>query len=159
MTLMEAREQWQHTIENDGGHCPCCDRWGKMYRRGINRVMAGSIVWLAHHSADGEWVDVPRRAPRFVLASNQLPTMRWWKLCERYDVVPMSTAEDKRFSGYWRVTELGKRWANNEIAVPKYVWTYNDTVIKFEGPDVKVSECLDEGFSYNEVMNTNFQKR
>lgn len=155
ITLQEARVYWRETIRGEGGHCPCCDRWGKMYRRGINMVMAAGIVWLARHSADGSWVDVPRVGPRFVVASNQLPTMRWWGLCERNIPGP---DDDKKFSGFWRVTEMGKLWANNEVKVMKYVWTYNDTVIEFEGPDVAVSDCL-EKFSYNDVMNTDFTSR
>src|SRR5262245_36609489 len=99
MLLSDARAEWQRTIEGDGGHCPCCDRWGKMYRRGINRVMAGSIVWLARHGPPGgDWVDVPRVAPRFVLASNQFTTMRWWGLCIRNEPGPH---EDRKFSGRW----------------------------------------------------------
>lgn len=156
-TLAEARAQWhQVTIMNKGGHCPCCDRWGNMYRRPINKVMAGSIVWLARHGpAGGDWVDVPRVAPRFVLASNQFTIMRWWKLCERNAPGP---GEDKKFSGFWRVTELGERWAHNLVRVPKHAITYNNTPLDFEGPDVLVSECV-EKFSYNDVMSTDWKTR
>jgi hypothetical protein len=154
VTLADARIDWYQTIKEDGGYCPCCDRWGKMYRRGINRVMAGSIVWLARHGpAGGDWVDVPRVAPRFVLASNQFTTMRCWGLCERNEP---KAGEDKKFSGRWRVTDLGGKWAADGLKVPKYVWTYNDTVQSFEGPLVAVHDCLDR-FSYDEVMSTNFQ--
>jgi len=153
ITLAEAREEWfRRTIMEEGGHCPCCDRWGKQYRRGINKTMAYNIGWLAGMgSPGGEWIDVPRRGPRFVVASNQLPTMRWWDLCERND----STAEeeDKKHSGFWRITELGALWAANRVRVPKYVWTYDGEVKHIEGPNILISEVI-ENFSFTEIMNT-----
>jgi len=155
LTLAEARENWQKIIKGDGGHCPCCDRWGKWYQRGINYTMAAGTVWLAVMSADGEWIEVPKRGPRWMVVSNQFPTMRWWGLVERN--VPMP-GEDKKFTGFWRATELGKQWAAGKVKVPKYVWTYNNTVMEFEEPMVLVSECL-ENFSYKEVMDVSYEPR
>jgi len=155
MTLEEAREAWAKIAKSDGGDCPCCDRFGKWYRRGINRTMAAGVVWLAVMSADGEWIEVPKKGPRWMIASNQFTTMRWWGLVERN--LPMPD-EDKKFSGFWRATELGIKWSKGEIKVPKYVWTYNNTVMEFEGPMVLVSECL-ENFSYKEVMDASYEPR
>jgi hypothetical protein len=154
MTLAEARDEWwKKTITGDGGDCPCCDRWGKMYQRGINRTMAGGMVWLAQMTADGEWIDAPHQGPHWMVRSNQYQTMRWWGLCERCAPLP---GEDKKFSGFWRITDLGKQWTNNKVKVPKYVWTYDNTVIKFEGPMVGIDEIF-EDFSYNAVMKTKFE--
>ena len=156
MTLDEARAQWEQTIRDDGGHCPCCNRWGKMYRRGINKTMAASIIWLARMTQPGgDWVDVPKFGPRWLVASNQLPTMRWWKMCERSEPSP---EEDKKFSGMWRITDLGNRWATNLVRLPKFVWTYNDTVYGYDDPKIAVSEIL-ENFSYNDVMGGSFNTR
>lgn len=152
ISLADARARWfQTTLIDGGGHCPCCDRWGKEYKRAINGTMAASIGWLAGiGQPGGEWIDVPRRAPRFVLASNQLPTMAWWKMCERNDST--ASEEDKKHSGYWRVTELGARWARNEVAVPRYAVTYNSTVRRLEGEMVRISDVLGERFSYADIM-------
>lgn len=155
-TLRDAQIAWRHMRENDGGYCPCCDRWGKDYRRGINHTMAASIVWLSYMTEPGgDFIDVPKRAPRYVLASNQLSTMQWWGLCERRAV---EEGDDRKHSGMWRVTELGARWAANRTTVPKYVWTYNKTVLRTEGPEVRVNECV-ENFSYDEVMSTRYVPR
>jgi hypothetical protein len=150
MTLDEARQEWQQTIRDDGGYCPCCDKWGKMYHRAINITMARSIVWLANHTQPGgDYVDVPRLAPRFLLRSNQLASMKWWRMCERAAPHP---EEDKKHSGMWRITDLGNRWANNLVRVPLYVWTYANEVDSYDGDMVTVSDIIDH-FSYGDVMS------
>jgi hypothetical protein len=45
-TLEQAGHIWGSIIKSDGGHCPVCDRWGKLYRRGINANMARHLIWL-----------------------------------------------------------------------------------------------------------------
>jgi hypothetical protein len=155
MTLAEARQKWERMREEDGGLCPCCDRHGKNYRRGINHTMAASIAWLSHMTTpDGEFIRVPKTAPRFVLGSNQLPTMRWWDMCERKP----SKDPAKKHSGQWRVTEKGVLFATNRLRVPKYVWTYNADVLSTEGPLVLISECIDS-FDYEEVMSVRYNPR
>jgi len=142
-----ARADWRKTIQGGGGVCPCCDRWGKVYARSINKTMARSLIWLAHHSADGTWMDVPKTAPKWLLRSNQLATLRWWGLVQRK---PSADDEDKH-SGMWRATKAGKAFANNEIAVPKKAFTYNGEVEGFSEETITVDKCV-ERFNYHEVM-------
>jgi hypothetical protein len=104
MDLAQLRSDWDRTKSGDGGHCPVCDRWGKIYPRGINRTMARSLIWLAAKSGDGNWVDVPNTAPAWILRSNQLPTLRWWDMVERNDT---EKSPENKHSGMWRVTAFG----------------------------------------------------
>jgi hypothetical protein len=154
VTLDDARLTWfNHTIINDGGYCPCCDRWGKTYRRGINRTMAGSMVWLAEHAPPGsDWVKPSKVGPRFMIGSNQFTTMKWWGACER---CPADEDEDVKHSGLWRMTELGMDWVANRVTLPKFVWTYNDEVKRFDEPMVRISDII-EDFSYGEIMSARF---
>jgi hypothetical protein len=155
LTLKDAIAIWNRMRKGDGGRCPCCNRWGKDYRRGINYTMAASIAWLSHLTTPtSEFYLVSKKAPRFVVSSNQLPTMRWWGLCERKP----SKDPAKKHSGLWRVTEKGMLWATGRIAVNKFVWTYDGVVLMTEGPDVKISECIDN-FDYNEVMQARYVPR
>ena len=81
--LKQLRDQWRVVIEGDGGHCPCCDRWGKIYRRGLNSSMARSLIWLVQQPDRGDgWVHVPDNAPAWLLRSNQLGTLHLWGLLE-----------------------------------------------------------------------------
>jgi hypothetical protein len=109
--------------------------------------MAQSLVWLANQSAGGAWVDVPKTGPRWLVRSNQLPTLRWWGLVER------RASEDnaKKHSGLWRATEKGVLFAQNRLLVPKKVYTYNAEVEYFGKELVSIQDCT-ESFDYSAVM-------
>ena len=147
--LTELRALWRGAIEADGGHCPCCDRWGRVYPRSLNETMARSLVWLAHHSIDGDWVDVPKHAPRWLIRSNQLPTLRWWGLVERQGTEDPT----KKHSGFWRATQNGILFAQNNIKVPKKVYTYNAEVEGFSDELISIKDCV-EFFNYSAVMES-----
>lgn len=147
--LAELRTIWRGIIGDEGGHCPCCDRWGKIYPRSLNETMARSLVWLAHHSANGDWVDVPKRAPRWLVRSNQLPTLRWWGLVERLDTEDAT----KKHSGLWRATKRGLLFSQNRLQVPKKVYTYNAVVEGFSEELVTIKDCV-ERFDYSAVMES-----
>lgn len=143
------RGQWRATVEDGGGNCPCCDRWGRIYRRGINETMARSLIWLCSAPAEDGWVNVPTQAPRWLIRSNQLPTLRWWDLVQRAS----STDVDKKHSGMWRPTDLGRAFAKGEVSMPKIVYTYNGEREKYGEEVIRISECFGSHFSYSEVMS------
>ena len=148
--LTRLRTVWRGVIESSGGHCPVCDRWGKIYARPINRTMARSLIWLCYANADKEgWVDVPTLAPRWVVQSNQLPTLRWWGLVERKG----NEGETKtKHSGLWRPTAAGLDFVHHGTKVPKQVFTYNDTVQGNSTETVAIKDCFTDNFDYNATM-------
>jgi hypothetical protein len=145
--LDKLRSAWRVNIDGDGGHCPCCDRWGKIYPRSLNETMARSLLWLVNQSANGDWIDVPQRAPRWLVRSNQLPTLRWWGLVERLD----TEDKTKKHSGFWTATESGVLFAQNRLQVPKKVYTYNAEVEGFSQELVTIKDCIGN-FDYSAVM-------
>jgi len=149
MNIEQAKEHWKHTIADDGGHCPVCNRWGKIYKRNINTTMAASLMWLASEKQENGWVDVPKRAPKWLLASNQLSTLKWWDLVER---CPADEESRTKFSGLWRPTEVGVAFSLGFITMPKSVYTYNDKVEDFGQDQIYIFECFAEYFDYKEVM-------
>jgi hypothetical protein len=146
--LRAIRSVWRSVIEKDGGRCPCCDRWGKVYARPINETMARSLIWLCNAPSKNGWVDVPTEAPRWLVRSNQLPTLRWWDLVERAHGKEI----DKKYSGFWRPTELGRSFAEGKIAMPKAVFTYNGERERYGEETIRIHECFGSYFSYQEVM-------
>lgn len=144
------RSQWRETIEGDGGRCPCCDRWGRVYGRHLNKTMVESLLWLIEAQADADgWVDVPALAPRWLVRSNQLPTLRWWSLVER---VP-SDDPDRKHSGLWRPTPLGRDFAAGRVRVPRTAYTYAGEVERLSEDLVSVADCMGAHFSYEETMS------
>ena len=154
-TLNVLRRNWREIVEGEGGHCPCCGRWGRVYKRNINETMARSLIWLCKAPHENGWVDVPKHAPRWLIRSNQLPTLRWWDLVQRAGSRDM----EKKHSGLWRPTELGRAFAKGEISVPKTVYTYAGEREKYGDEITTISECFGTHFrlrsflrSYVEVM-------
>jgi hypothetical protein len=82
-TLKDAQVAWKHTIENDGGRCPCCGKWGKIYAYGISKVNAKALLWLCLKQKETtDYIDVRNNVPDYVLRST-LATLFWWKLIEQ----------------------------------------------------------------------------
>lgn len=147
-TLEALRDLWKVTIEGDGGHCPCCDRWGKIYRRALNAAMARSLLWLVNQEDRGDgWVHVPSSAPPWMLRSQQLPALQMWGLVEGFD------SETKlASSGLWKPTPAGIAFAGNRTAVRKYVYVYNSTVLDTDGDEIQIGDALGSKYNYEEIM-------
>ena len=152
-TLEQAGQIWHSVIKSDGGHCPVCDRWGKLYRRGITAAMARQLIWLClQNPREDGWIDVQRTAPDWMLRSPQLGTLRHWYMVEP---APVSGVKS-RTAGLWRPTPVGLAFAYKQLDAPKYKYIYNDTVYDSEGPNVNIEDCVGEHFNYDELMKANF---
>lgn len=136
--VAKARQEWGVVIKGEGGCCPVCDRFGRIHARPINATMVASLVWLigAPESARKGWVHVPSTAPRFVVKTNQLSALRWWKLAE---YLP-------GYSGFWRATETGKAFARGDIPVERKAHIYNADVLWLDGGPVFARD-VDPGYT------------
>jgi len=152
-TLEQAGHIWNSVIKSDGGHCPVCDRWGKLYKRGITAAMARQLIWLClQNPREDGWIDVQRTAPDWMLRSPQLGTLRHWYMVEP---APVSGVKS-RTAGLWKPTPVGLAFAYKTLDAPKYKYIYNDTVYDSEGPNVNIEDCIGEHFNYDELMKANF---
>ena len=88
LSLGDARKWLRYRAMQKGSQCPCCGGFTRFYERRINKTMARCLGWLAHISGpDLDWVEVPKKAPRWLLRSNQLATLRHWNLVEKQESV------------------------------------------------------------------------
>ena len=155
-TLRAAQERLTSGLTKGMG-CPCCGRMAKVYKRKINETMAKGLLWLvrSYHSAkkihpsSPGWVNVASNAPRAIVQSNQLPTLRWWGLVER---MPEEEGSKKKHSGLWRPTEHGIALVEGRHRVPDAVYTLFGHPIGFSDNLVFLDEC-NGGFSYPDVMS------
>ncbi len=150
-TLDQAKQEWLATIHGKGGDCPCCNRWGKVYSRNINKTMVQSLRWLYDACAEkprGAWINVPNTAPKSVLRSNQLATLRWWGLVERQ---PTSPQDNRKHSGMWRITLAGMDFVEGLTCVPKKVFTCNGEVVS-HGPELVDINTISAGFDFHATM-------
>lgn len=150
-TLEESIEYVMSNLD-DGVRCPCCAKYARRYRRTFNSTMARSLIWLVREwfrlNKSG-WVDVPKVGPRWMVKSNQLPTVRWWGMVER----PSDSGDSAlKHSGLWRPTELGVRFAMRHVRVLSKAVTYDGEVEGLEGVEISVVDALGKKFDYSELM-------
>jgi len=81
--LDDLKSEWRATIEGDGGHCPCCDKWGKISPFSITETHALALLWLSRAPCDDDgWVNVPPIAPAWMLRGKNYTMMAKWGLIE-----------------------------------------------------------------------------
>lgn len=145
-SLEEARDLVETKIRGKGIHCPCCGKWCKMDKRPINWKMVNALYWIYDNTQLGDFVDVPRNAPAWLLASNQHSTLKHWGLVERAP----NTDSKKKHSGLWRVTPKGMQAMMGE-PIPKYAFIFDDRCYGFDGPMILLKDVKNR-FDYAELM-------
>jgi len=148
-TLADARAQVIAGLD-EGTTCPCCQQFCKEYKRRLNAGMAAALIWIVRQfEATGQWINVPKEAPRFVLRTKEYGTLKHWRLIESK---PNVDDETKRTSGEWRPTEQGIAFVHMRIRVPSHVYLYNNQVRGWADKQVTIAQCLGKKFSYRELM-------
>jgi len=149
VTLLDAQTQLRGGLA-EGTDCPCCGRFTKIYERKINATMGKCLCWLVvtQQSSGVGWVDVPNVGPRWLVRSNQLPTLKWWGLVERRP----TTERTQKHSGLWRPTQKGVDFAFGRISVPSTVITFFGTPIGFDGGEIYIQATAGKNFNYEEAM-------
>jgi len=126
-----------------GVDCPCCGRFVKRYGNRLNANRVKSLIWLCQQSDD--WIHVPEEGPRWLVKTNQHPTLCWWGLVERKPDSP----------GYYRATNLGREFISGRAKVPSKVHTFNGSVVGTSGDLIGVHEAIGDAFSLeNELAPT-----
>jgi hypothetical protein len=144
-TVAEAKE-WLKARLDVGAKCPVCHQRAQMYRRTINSGMARSLISMHLLAPDGGWV---RITTQLDARSREEGKLRYWNLVTER---PSDRADGVR-SGFWRVTEAGRRFVLGMKKVPKYAHIYDDRFFKFSGPPITIYDALGKNFSYVELMS------
>ena len=153
------RGDWKDAIASKGDHCPVCDRWGKINTVTLRGIMIKTMHWI-HREGNGDWVDVPARAPRFVSRSYAFSRLKHWYLVEQKYIPPVVRDEQEvretRTSGMWRLTPIGIDFIFNGATAPDKVFIYNDRRVGASDDMVTARECINEKFNYDVMMGTTF---
>lgn len=160
-TLGRLRDIWRSIIEGSGGHCPVCERWGKVMPIRMTSTTVRSLVWLRDFQdrTQQAWVHVPSEAPRYVMRSYSISSLKHWGMVQQRAETVATDATGKRttkYSGYWRITPQGRDFAAGLIAVPKAMFVYDDSVWGKSDKDVYARDCFKEHFDYDAMMSGTF---
>jgi hypothetical protein len=148
------RDQWRRTIEGDGGHCPVCKRWGKINVVIVNELQALSLLWMSKATLDENgYINMQTTPPRFVLKSRSYHHLAKWGLIEKPQKDDDKT---KKSDGFWRVTEKGFLFLNNQLRIPNKVFFYNKEVEGWGEQLIYFKDCFGKHFDYEEVISHTF---
>lgn len=148
-TIAEGRAWLEGVMYDDGGECPCCTQYVKVYRRKISALAAAALIVMERTHGTG-WCDLPAivggLSPR-AKGGDEAKT-RYWGLIEPQP----GTLDASQHRGIWRLTALGVSFARGEVTVPKYALVYDGRCLDLTGEQVAIADALGERFDYNELM-------
>jgi len=151
LSIADVKKDFFQLLE-DGKHttCPVCERFAHYNPRRLNSSTARALIWLVNaYNETQDWINVPITAPKWLTATNQHTTLKYWGLVERAP----SSKEKKKHSGLWRPTELGIQFAKCQCSVAEQVLTYDDEKISETDEKITIEEALASyGFDYSEIM-------
>lgn len=144
--IRSLKEEWKKEIEGKGGQCPCCEKFGKVYKMKMSQHLALCLRWIfIHGDADG-WVDVQNSAPRWMMKSKTYPLLEHWNLIE---------SKGHR-SGVWKVTSRGIEFVHGYRTVPVAVHIYDNRIWGFEKSETDFKSCFGKHFDFEEMMEGEF---
>ena len=152
-TLAEARKEYRQTIKDKGGRCPCCRRWGKIHAYQVTSTHVRGMIWMLKRFRRNEWIELSK-APKWMLRAKTMSILQHWNLLER---AIKQKDDDRRGSGFWRLTQTGRNFLRRHITIPKYAFIFDNTVLKFSKEHVDAVQSLGKKFSYEELMHTTYR--
>jgi len=148
-SLLEARERLE--IGKVGGMlCPCCGQYAKIYNRKLNSAMAYGLI-LVDKYFRGKYADEWLHIEKFLVGRTRATD--FYKLVG-WDLIEHKPAlVNEKYSGYWKITQLGKDFVSNAIRVPAKIQFWNNQAIDKSDKTTSIIESLGEKFNYFELMS------
>ena len=153
-TLAQAKADFFAAARQQGSTCPCCGRFGKVYKRKLHSSMVAVLVLLNRFQNLGythvhTLINATTSPAVAAAIRGDFAKLRYWGLIEEgHEVVRGSHVSN----GKWRITEAGVRFCEGSLTVQKYVWVYNSAHLGFHGEHISVYDALGDAFQYAELM-------
>lgn len=147
LTVKEARKYVQEH-RHEGLECMVCDQHVEEYRWPLYSTAVTALILLDRLGASQDFVH-SRNLKQFRRYKGQGDCSRLakWGLVEE----ERTRRPDGGRSGYWKLTELGRRFLAGTTSVPKYIWVYNNKVEGRSDEQVWIEEALGKKFSLREI--------
>lgn len=151
-TLQGAREWLRDNYRDEGARCPACKQIVREYRRTIHAAMAEKLIQFWRTYGTMNWGE---RTPLMLKGragaadgGGDFAKLRYWGLIEESN----DERQDGGRAGWWRVTQVGALFVQNQQAVPRYAYVYDGVCRRVDGPRWNIVRCLGKHFNYNELM-------
>jgi hypothetical protein len=141
-TLASAKKELWEEMKRGGIDCPCCGRYARLYPYSISKAQIASFQWIMLNTSDKKpFVNVQAQAPKWLLRSNSHGKLVHWGLVH-------SSIYD---SGWWGITDFGKKFFYGETSVRQYALVFNNQCYGFKGAEKWYGDVYDR-FHYADLM-------
>lgn len=149
-TLIDAKKYLRDNWEK-GTDCPCCGQLVKLYSRPMHYTMGAMLIRLYRLSQkDSGYHHVKDIAAGISdTGTNDFSKLKYWGLIEQ---MPKDPKENKRTSGYWRITQRGVQFVLGQRTEHERVLIFNKKNLGLTGDQIDIKQALGERFNYNELM-------
>jgi hypothetical protein len=148
-SLVTAKAKLEAQMEA-GATCPCCGQFAKVYKRTITSIMARALIRMHRTFEDKEFHAPTELHKAGLIMGGDFAKLEHWGLVERELGNPTGGA---KFSGWWKLTDLGKQFVKKQHTIPRYAHIYNGECLGFSGEKIYIEDSLGKHFSYQELMS------
>lgn len=158
-TTLEAAQRYVQERMDEGVPCPCCAQFCKVYRRGMTGSQAYILVLLYHHTkTTTDWIYLPEFLSQVSELSAAARGGDYGKLCFWGLIAPKLDGERRADGsdrlGFYKITERGKLFVEGKIRIPKYIYVYNQALLRWStDATISIRDALGKKFSYEELMS------
>lgn len=153
ITVAAARALIQQSFRR-GIKCPCCTQLVKVYKRKLNRHMAVALahIYVFYRDGRSEWLHVPTYlTERKANPTNEVGLLRHWGLLE--EATEKQRPDGAKHAGYYRITPLGHEFVRDVVAVPKYIYLFDETLLgRSDDEHIRFTEAVGATFNFAELM-------
>ena len=132
-----------------GYFCECCGQYVKRYYRKINCNMAVTMIALFRKKKFGFIKIEEFMRVNGYQRSGDFPYLVHWGLLEK---MPGKREDGSSKHGFYKLTDKGRQFVQEEITVPQTLIWYNGKAEGFEGREVSIRDALGKRFRYDELM-------
>ena len=129
--------------------CNHCGANSKVYAYKIGSY-ARVLIWMAFHGGDEGYVHLPTSGA--INGGGDYAKLRYWGLIEKS---PKDPGQEKRSSGLWRLTTLGRNFALDKATMNSTCYYSHPPgeILGFEPDQVSIVDALGKHFNYESLMS------
>lgn len=150
--LQQRIDYFKAAAQPGGTTCPCCDKHGQIYTRKFNSYMAVTLIHIYNGTMHrpAEFIKINAYLlEHHKMTSSDFWKCEWWGLIERID----KENDVKGKSGYGRLTQRGRMFAECKLVIPASAKEYNGKVMEFSQDTTDIVGALGKRFDYYELIS------
>lgn len=149
---------------NDGGTCPCCGSYVKVYKRTINKNAITALAIIIKHSfkvvenkIEFNYIHIQEVFSKLGMRATSMDYIQLERFGLIEEMPDTRSKEEKKLLkniGMWRPTMRGYDFFIGKVYIEKYHYVYNNETIKKSIKHVHVTDCFKERFKYTDILHT-----